>query len=118
MEMIDIQDQFAALLARSLKVPWDEIQVHYENAKIDEFNREVFTSWRLLDGVKHEIRPSLESIDLLAELQKHKPQGQSDTWLWLEFSIDRKGKYRFDYKYDNPPLIMEQIRYANMEPKK
>jgi hypothetical protein len=113
MEMIVLQDKFAARVADSMKSPWDEIQIHYENAEIEGLSREVFTALLFFKGAKQDIKLPLEALDLLIELQKHKPQGPMEAWTWLEFLLDKTGKYKFEFKYGNPPLIMEQVKYAN-----
>lgn len=112
MEMIELQNRFAARLTGSVKQPWDEIRVHYENAEIGGLHRVVFTSVLLVHGARQDLNLQLEALDLLEELKQCKPQGQADEWVWLEFIIDKTGKYKFEYKYDNPPLIMEQIKYS------
>lgn len=90
----------------------DEIRIHYENAPVAGVTREVFTASFLFNGTKQELKLSLEAIDLLVELKKNKPQGQAEEWLWVEFFMDKTGKYKFDYMYDDPPLIREQVKYA------
>ena len=115
MEMVDLQDEFAVLVARSVTSPWDEIRVHYENAEIGGVPREVFSASVLVNGAEQPLKRPLTlplgALDLLAKLQQQKPRGQSQKWVWAEFSIDKTGKYRFDYKYDDPPLIMEQLKH-------
>lgn len=110
--MIDLQDKFAARVAGLVKSPWDEIQVHYENAEMAGVPREVFTASLLLNGAKQSIKLPLDVLDLLLKLKQLKPHGQSEGWVWLEFFIDKTGQYKFDYKYGNPPLIMEQVKYS------
>jgi hypothetical protein len=112
MEMIELQNKFAAMVAGRMKSAWDEIRIHYENAPVAGVPREVFTATFLLNGTKQQLKLPLEAIDLLVELKQNKPQGQSEEWVWLEFFMDKTGKYKFDYKYDNPPLIMEQLKYS------
>lgn len=112
MEMIELQNQFAARVAGAVKSAWDEIRIHYENAPVEGVTREVFTASFLLNGTHQELKLPLEAIDLLVELKQHKPQGQAEEWVWLEFFMDRTGKYKFDYRYENPPLILEQVKYS------
>jgi len=112
MEMIELQNQFAARVARSAKSAWDEIRIHYENAPVEGVPREVYTSTFVHNGARQELKLPLEAIDLLVQLKQSKPQGQAEEWVWLEFFMDKTGKYKFDYKYDNPPLIMEQLKYS------
>lgn len=112
MELIDLQDMFASRVAGSVKSPWDEIRVHYEHAAADGVPREVFTAYLLLNGAKQRLHLPLEALDLLVKMKRLKPDGQSQTWLWLEFTIDKTGKYKFDYQYDKPPLITEQLKYS------
>lgn len=112
MEMLALQNEFAVRVASSVKSPWDEIRVHYENAEVEGMPREVFTASLRLNGAKQDINLALEALDLLVKLQQFPPQGQAERWTWLEFFMDKAGKYRFDYKYGNPPLIMEQVKYA------
>jgi hypothetical protein len=46
----------------------------------------------------------------VAELKACRPAGQPEAWRWLELVIDRAaGKYRFDYRYDTPPLLATQV---------
>jgi hypothetical protein len=113
MEMIELQDKFAVRMAGSVKTAWDEIRVHYENAEIHGAQRAVFSAWSMLNGVKHSLTLPLEAMDLLAKLKQSRPEGQSENWVWLEFFMDNSGRYRFDYKYDAPPLISEQLKYSN-----
>ncbi len=112
MEVFALQDKFATRMASLVESPWDEICVHYENAEIDGISREIFTSSVLIDGAKRELRIPLDAIDTLAQLQQQPPQGQKDKWVWLDFVVDKHGKYKFDFKYENPPLIMKQARYS------
>jgi hypothetical protein len=113
MEMIDLQNRFAAMVVSLAKVPWDEIRIRYENANVDGIPREIHTSSTVSNGIKQRLKLPLQTLDILLELQKCKPQGQSDCWTWLEFVIVHKtGKYKFDYHYDNPPMIMEQAKYS------
>ena len=113
MEMIDLQNQFAASVVSLAKGLWDEIRIRYENANVDGIPREVYSSSIVANGVKQRLTLPLRTLDVLLELQKCKPQGQSDYWTWLEFVIVYKtGKYKFDYHYDNPPMIMEQVKYS------
>jgi len=112
MEMINLQDKFALRVAGLVNIQWDEIRIHYENAEIDGVAREVFTSFFVINGSKQELKLPLDVLDLLEDLKKHKPQGQSQEWTWLEFHISNTGKYKFEYKYGMPPLIAEQIKYS------
>ena len=109
MEMIDLQNRFSSTVVSLAKAPWDEIRIRFENANVDGIPREVYTSSAVFNGVKQELKLPLRTLDILLELQKFKPEGQADHWTWLEFVVVYKtGKYRFDYHYDNPPMIMEQ----------
>jgi hypothetical protein len=112
MDAIDLQNKFAVCIANSVKAPWDEIRIHYENAEIEGVAREIFSAYMIIEGTKREVEPPLEALDILIEMQQHKPQDQLESWLWVEFLMDKTGKYRFDYKYDTPPLIMDQIKYS------
>ena len=53
--------------------------------------KEVFSASLLLNGTKHNLKLPLEALDLLVKLKQHKPQGQSEEWVWLEFFIDKTG---------------------------
>ena len=113
MEMIDLQDKFAISIANSVKVPWQEIRVHYENANIEGAQHEIFTAHYFADGSKQGLRIPLDVLDLLLKLKGHKPEAQQEEWKWLEFGIDSEGQYKFDYKYSDPPLILDEIRRSN-----
>jgi hypothetical protein len=112
MEMLELQNKFAAMVAGRMKSAWDEIRVHYENAPVGNVAREVFTATFMLNGAKQQLKLPLEAIDLLVQLKQSKPQGQTEEWGWLEFFLDKTGKYKFDFKYDDPPLLMEQLKYS------
>ena len=111
MKMIELQNEFATRLAGSVKVPWDEIRVHYENAVLYGEPREVYSASFRSNGVEHDLDLSLETLDILLKLKQLKPHNQKDEWVCFEFFIDGTGKYRFDYKYSDPPLIMQQLKY-------
>lgn len=112
MRMIELQDKFVEEIVRSIKVRWDSIHVHYENMTVDGNNREIHTAFYFADGVKHQFSPALDAIDVLLELNDCQPEGQADKWTWVEFVMDRLGKYGFDYKYDMPPHIATVLRYS------
>ncbi|WP_046972045.1 hypothetical protein [Dyella japonica] len=110
MDMIELQAAFVRKVIQALKAPWQAVSIHYENYPLNGRRHEVFTSTFEGDGVKEEFRLSLEAIDVLAELQKQKPESQEE-WTWVEFSMDHSGKYCFEYKYGVPPFVAEQLRY-------
>lgn len=112
MEMIDLQNKFATRIANSMKSAWDEIWIHYENAIVEGEAREVFSASFVSNGVKNSFNLPLDAVDILVDLKRCKPENQADEWLWLEFFIDKTGKYKFDYKYEDPPLIMREIKYS------
>jgi hypothetical protein len=112
MEMIDLQNEFATRLASSIKSPWDEIRVHYENAVLYGESREVYSASFRSNGVEHDLDISLEALDVLLKLKQCKPKNQQDEWIWFEFFIDKAGRYKFDYIYTDPPLIMQQLKYS------
>jgi len=110
---IQLQNAFVATLARFLTSPWDIVKVRYENYEVGKNNRrEIFQADYEIGGDRTSIRLSLEALDILEELQQHRPEGQAESWTWLEFALDSAGRYRFEYKYGVPPLIAEQIRYS------
>lgn len=112
MEMINLQNEFASHVADLVKSPWEEIRVHYENAILHGEPREVYSASFRSNGVEHDLDLSLEALDVLLQLKQCKPKNQTDEWVWFEFFIDQTGKYRFDYKYSDPPLVMQQLKYS------
>jgi len=115
MEFVDLQDQFATRVTRAATAPWEEIRIHYENIAIEGKARVVYTSEYWRQGVAHDMSLSVEALYLLEKLKSAKTQTQNESWTWLEFSVDRSGKYHFEYKYSLPPLIQQQLKY---EPKR
>ena len=107
MKMVDLRNEFATRVASSVKLPWDEIRIHYENAVLYGEPREVYRASFRSTGAEHDLELSLEALDILLELKRCKPQNQEDEWVWFEFFIDKTGKYKFDYKYSDPPLISQ-----------
>jgi hypothetical protein len=112
MDMIALQNQFAQEVVQPISGAWDTVHVHYENASVEGTGREIYTAYFLAGGVKHEFDPSLDAIDVLAELQRHPPSGQKEKWTWLEFDMDNTGKYKFDYKYGVPPHTATAVKYS------
>jgi hypothetical protein len=111
-EMIEMLDEFAILVSRAVRHPWDEIRVHYESVVVEDEPRVVFTSDFVHDGRSDDLKLPLEALDSLAKLQQARPEGQAERWTWLQFSMARTGKYKFDYKYDYPPLIKQRVEQA------
>jgi len=92
METIELQNQFAARVARAVKSAWGEIRVHYENVPVEGVPREVFTASFLLNGTKHHLELPLEALDLLEQLKKTKPQGQAEEWVWRSAIVHGAGE--------------------------
>ncbi len=113
MRMIELQDKFAQGVVDSVRESWDEIRIHYENAVVDGMNHEIYTAAYFLQGVRvGDLDLDLELLDTLVELKGSKPEGQDQEWTWLEFVVNREaGKYRFDYKYDTPPIALEHAKH-------
>lgn len=76
------------------------------------FRRKIFQATYEIGGDQTPLRLSLDALAILAELQQQRPEGHADPWTWLEFVLDSAGQYRFEYKYDVPPLVAEQFMYS------
>lgn len=109
MDMIELQEQFIGELLDAITEPWERIEVHYENFAWSDGSSETYVANRFLVDEKIDVDLSVEALDALAALQKHPPQGQSEAWTWLTFTLDATGKYHFDHQYGVPPLVAREI---------
>jgi hypothetical protein len=109
MDMLELQEQFIGELLDTVSEPWDRIEVHYENFAWSDGSSEIYVANRFLAGEKIDVDLSVEALDALAELQAHLPEGQTEPWTWLVFTIDATGKYSFDYQYGVPPLVAREM---------
>jgi hypothetical protein len=107
--VIELQLKFIQLILNSIKTSWDSISIHFEYFDLDGENYEKYVANIFHDGRKQQFHPGLDALDVLIELNKAPPEGQSERWSWVEFVIDKTGKYKFDYKYGLPPLVAEEI---------
>ena len=110
--MIELQEKFIGVLLNAVPSDWKSIQIHYEYFSIDGMRFEKYVAkadseWRTI-----EFDPPLDAIDVLVELNAMLPQGQSEKWTWLEFSMDRSGEYKFDYNYGTPPMVAKELSHA------
>jgi hypothetical protein len=113
MTMIELQDKFAIELASSMTSRWDSIKIHYENMTVGGEVYELFTAFYYVGEIEHQFNLGIQALDTLIELKKHLPLGQAEKWTWFEFEFSSSGKYQFDYKYDMPPLIANELKYAD-----
>ncbi|SFH72271.1 hypothetical protein SAMN04515618_102132 [Collimonas sp. OK307] len=112
MNMLELQDKFAAELMSSVKARWDLIQVHYENMAVDGESHEIFLAFYFVDGMKNQFNLNLKCLDVLLDLSKRQPESQAEKWTWFEFVIDSAGKYKFNYKYGMPPHLATELKYS------
>ena len=111
--MIQLQNAFVVILAQLLTASWDIVNVRYENYQVARNDRrEIFQAAYERGGDRIAIRLPLEALDILKELEEQRPEGQEESWTWLEFFMDSSGTYRFEYKYGVPPSIVEQLKYS------
>ncbi len=109
MDMLELQEQFIGELLDAITEPWERIEVHYENFAWSDGSSEIYVTNRFLGDEKIDVDLSVEALDALAALQEHPPQGQSEAWTWLTFTLYATGKYHFDYQYGVPPLVAREI---------
>lgn len=109
MDMLKLQEQFIGELLNAVTEPWDRITVHYERYQWSGDSSEMYMAHRHLGPEQSDIDLPLEALDALIALQEHPPQGQSEPWTWVEFTIDQTGQYHFDYRYGVPPLTAREI---------
>ena len=112
MSRIELQEKFIRALLAPVPSDWKSIHVHYEYFILDGMRFEKYVAKANSERGTVEFDPSLDAIDVLIELNAVPPQGQSEKWTWLEFSIDRSGKYKFDYKYGTPPMVAAELSHA------
>jgi hypothetical protein len=112
MRALELQDKFARQVYLPIGEKWDSIHVHYENSVMDGTPYEIFRADYFVDSVRKDFTPSLESLDVLIELQRNQPEGQEEKWTWLEFRMTNTGQYKFEFKYGIPPHTAEQMRFA------
>lgn len=107
-----LQEAFIAALVNEVSAGWDRIEIHYENFEWQGKALEKYISKSIRGEQARELPLSLEMLDVLVELQRHPPEGQTEKWTWIEFTIDNAGRYSFDYKYGTPPLAAKSLKYA------
>lgn len=112
MNMLELQEKFIGIVVKGAPATWDRIEIHYENYDQDGEKIVKTISKAIAGQGSDRLRLPLEGLRLLDELKTQIPAGQSEPWTWLEFSLDRQGKYKFDYKYGVPPLVAEALKYS------
>ncbi len=110
MDMLNLQEKFISEMLKGINRPWDSIKVHYENCEVNGEISEMNTARLQSSDGEHDFDLSLDAMDCLVELKNHLPQGQSEPWTWVEFFIDKMGRYKFDYKYGLPPLTSDYLK--------
>ena len=109
MDMLNVQEKFVLEMLKGVSQPWDSIKIHYENCEVNGEVLEIDTARVLSSDGEHDFDLSLDAINCLVELKSYLPQGQSEPWTWVEFFIDKTGRYKFDYKYGLPPLTADYL---------
>lgn len=110
--LIETQEKLVFALAKEVTGKWDAIKIHYEYILLNGIQFEKYIAQKLVSGSVIDINLSLDMIDCFIELNEITPEGQSEKWSWLEFTLESSGKYYFDYKYGIPPLVSESIKSA------
>jgi hypothetical protein len=113
MDILDLQRIFINELLKGVESPWDRLEVHYEYFVWEGDAIVNYTSEAIEGQNARELELSLEASTILRALHDCKPEGQAEPWTWLEFSLDKSGAYKFDYKYGVPPLAAEEIKYPD-----
>jgi hypothetical protein len=111
MNMLELQEKFIGELLSGVKGPWDKVELHYEYFEWEGDVIENYISKIYRDQSAEHLSLSVDALDILLALRQCRPEGQSEQWTWFEFRIDSKGAYKFDYKYDTPPLAAEEIKH-------
>jgi hypothetical protein len=110
MRALELQEEFIGELLSRAKHPWDRIEFHFERYEWQGRVLEFHTSEIFEASQAHDFPPTNEALNLLVELNRCIPQGESERWTWLDFYIDNRGVYRFDFKYGLPPLAGASIQ--------
>jgi hypothetical protein len=113
LRMIELQNEIVAEIAGCVVGDWDELLVHYENYVFKKSLYEIHASVSVLNGIRSDLKLSVEAIFLLGDLKGHRPVGQDEEWTWLELAVERSGKYKFHYKYGVPPLVEKTLKFAD-----
>lgn len=113
MNMIDLQHKFINAILENVDGPWDRLEVHYEYFVWEGDAIVNYTSEAIEGQTARELELSFEASAILRALHDCKPEGQTEPWTWLEFTLDSTGTYKFDYKYGVPPLAAEEIKYPD-----
>lgn len=109
MDMLQRQEQFISELIESLPEHWERIEVHYERYAWGGEISEIYIANSFMGEQMTDLDLTLEALDELVALQAHPPEGQSEPWTWLDFTLDGTGRYHFDYQYGVPPRVAREI---------
>ncbi len=112
MKNTELQDAVVLGLSKDIGSEWDSLSVHYENYSHNGAKMEIYVSSFLTKGLKNDFELSLESCDLLIELQSNMQDSTGSTWSFIDLIAESSGKYNFEYGYGMPPLAREQLERA------
>ena len=112
MNNTELQDAIVLELSKDIGSVWDSLSVHYENYSHNGTRMEIYVSSFLTSGLKKDFELSLESCDLLIELQSNMQDASGNTWSFIDLAAASSGKYNFEYGYGLPPLAKEQLERA------
>lgn len=113
MEVLELHEKFIGELLKCIDDKWEKVELKFEYFPWKGSNFEKYDSRYFHKSLSRQFDPSLEALDVLIEMIQKMSEGGKEKWTWCVFSLDRSGKYDFDFQYGMPPMVEEMLRSAS-----
>ena len=110
MQLLTLYKQFIDELLQAVDSDWDSLEVRFEHYPWKGNNFEKYVAKYFSNSKSHQFDLSLESIDVLTELNKQMGEDGKEKWTWCLFKLDNAGKYNFEFNYGMPPMVENMLR--------
>ena len=110
MQLLALHKRFIDELLQAVDGDWDSLEVRFEQYPWKGNYFEKYVAKYFSNSKSHQFDLSLESIDVLAEINNQMSEEGKEKWSSCLFTLDNNGKCGFDFNYGMPPMVEDMLK--------
>jgi len=115
MNDIEWQEKVVKEIVASVSQDWDLIKVHYEHYVHNNGDNYRFEQcFVYLNGVKDQFFMKFQTYNLFHIAHTHILKTGNEPWTSFDLEIEVDGKFKFEFRYDLPPMTEDQLKHAGL----